>query len=335
MAKSKKSPRPSPATAPARPIAAWGTADRLDLLQTFVQIIEAGSLSAAANQLGTTQPTVSRRLQQLERALDQPLLHRSTHHLKPTEEGNRCYQRAKDLLAGWAAFGAAFSGEHAEPAGHLRIVVPHAFGQQLLVDAVAVFLRRHPKVTLDWELRDQAPDFIAEGVDCALYVGAVRDPLTVAVRLAAIPRIVVAAPSVLAARPLPTHARDLAALPWLALKTFYQQEVVLRHADTAETCRLAFRPVFSTDNLYALRSAALHGLGVGIISSWIATPDLTAGTLRQLVPKWAAPPLPLYLIYPYARYQSAKLRAFVATMREVMADTLGGTVIPPPEPDRR
>ena len=76
--------------------------DRLELMQTFVRIVEAGSLSAAAAQMLTTQPTVSRRLQALERALGVRLLQRSTHAMKPTEDGERCYTRAKELLADWA-----------------------------------------------------------------------------------------------------------------------------------------------------------------------------------------------------------------------------------------
>ncbi|MFA6961402.1 MAG: LysR family transcriptional regulator [Opitutaceae bacterium] len=327
MSKSPKAPKPKPAS-PARPIATWGTADRLDLLQTYVQIIEAGSLSAAAAQLGTTQPTVSRRLQQLERALGRQLLSRSTHQLKPTEDGDRCYRQAKDLLAGWQAFDADLKGADAEPEGLLRIVAPHAFGQHLLVNVVAEFMRRHPRVTIEWELRDQAPDWVANRVDCAILVGEVRDPLTVAVRLAEIPRIVVAAPALLKGGKPPTDARALADLPWLAFKTHYQKEVVLHRHSPAETCRLAIRPRFASDNLYALRSAALQGLGACIMSSWLVADDLAQGTLIHLAPQWDAPPLPVYLTYPYAKYQPPRLRRFVEIMREHLTTALGDTVIP-------
>jgi len=309
------------------PAPAWGVADRIDLLQTFVRIVEAGSLSAAAAQLGTTQPTVSRRLQQLERLLGRRLLHRSTHAMKPSEDGERCYERAKELLADWGAFEADLQGIDAEPEGLLRVVVPHAFGQQLLIGPLAEFLRRYPKVTVEWLLRDNTPDFIAEGIDCAILVGAASDPLTVAVRLAEVPRIAVAAPSLLAGRATPTHARELAELPWLALRTYYQRELVLRHSTTDETCRIALHPKFSTDNLYALRSAALRGLGACVASSWLLADDLAQGTLVQLVPHWQAPSLPVFVIYPYARFYAPKLRRFVDTMRELMAAALGDAVV--------
>lgn len=322
MAKFQKRLRSGSISAPA-----WGSSDRIDLLQTYVRIVEAGSLSAAATQLGTTQPTVSRRLQQLERYLGCRLLHRSTHTLKPSEEGERCYRQAKEVLAGWSAFETELKGADAEPSGLLRVMAPHAFGQELLVGPLADYLRRYPQVTVEWLLRDTLPDFIAEGIDCAVLVGEVKAPLTVAVQLAEVPRIAVAAPSLLKGGKVPARASDLAALPWLALKTFYQKELTLRHRSSGETCRLALRPRFSTDNLYALRNAALRGLGVAVVSAWVVADDLARGTLVHVAPNWQAPALPVFVIYPYARFYPSKLPRFVELMREQMAPALGDAVV--------
>ena len=191
-------------------------------MQTFVRIVEAGSLSAAAAQMGTTQPTVSRRLQALERSLGLPLLQRSTHTMKLTEDGERCFERAKELLANLEAFDADMRGTGDQPEGTLRMVVPHAFGQQQLVGPLTTYLRRYPRVSVEWLLHDAEPNFIASGIDCAIHVGEVTDPTAVAIRLSEVRRIVVAAPSVVAGRPLPTHPSELASLPWLALRTFYR-----------------------------------------------------------------------------------------------------------------
>jgi DNA-binding transcriptional LysR family regulator len=212
----------------------------------------------------------------------------------------------------------------------LRVLAPHAFGQQLLVGPLAEFLRRYPRVTVEWLLRDTVPDFIAEGVDCAILVGEVSDPLTVAVRLAEVPRIVVAAPGLLAGRKPPTQAAELASLPWLALKVFYHKEITLRHRKTGETCRLALRPRLSTDNLYAIRDAARRGLGVAVVSAWLVADDLARGDLVHLVPDWAAPALPVHVIYPYAKFYPPKLRCFVSTMRELVTSALGDTVVKGP-----
>lgn len=153
----------------AQPLSA--SADRVSQLQTFVRIVEAGSLSAAAAQLGTTQPTVSRRLAALESALGVLLLRRSTHTMKLTEDGARCLERARDLLAGLESFDAELRGGSMEPRGTLRVVVPHAFGQELLVAPLAAFLRRAPEVSVEWILHDGQPNFIADGIDCAIHVG--------------------------------------------------------------------------------------------------------------------------------------------------------------------
>ncbi|WP_426749695.1 LysR substrate-binding domain-containing protein [Myxococcus sp. Y35] len=296
--------------------------DRLELMQTFVRIVEAGSLSSAAAQLGTTQPTVSRRLQALERSLGVRLIQRSTHAMKLTEDGARCYERAKELLASWEMFEADLRGASHEPEGTLRVVVPHAFGQQLLVEPLTEYLSRHARVSVEWLLHDRAVDFITEGIDCAIHVGEVHDPSVVALRVAEVPRIVVAAPSVLNGAPLPAHPGALAHLPWLSLRTFYRNEISLTHVSTGEVQPITFHPRLSTDSLYALRSAALKGLGACVASAWLLREDLAHGRLQHLVPSWQAAPLPMYLLYPHARFHPARLRQFVALMRETIPAAL-------------
>ena len=295
-------------------------ADRIELMNTFVRIVEAGSLSAAATQMRTTQPTVSRRLQTLEKQLGIRLLRRSTHALKLTEDGERCFARARELIADWQAFEADMRGD-GEPEGTLRVMVPHAFGQQLLVKPLADYVRQHPRVNVDWLHNDRHPDFIADGVDCAIHVGDVTDPDVVAIKLAEVPRIVVAAPSVLpqGQRP-PGHASELASLPWLALRTYYRTELTLTRTRGGEQCRIPMHPRISTDSLYALRSAAVMGLGACVGSTWLLREDIDAGRLVQLVPEWQAAPLPCYLIYPYARLHSPKLKRFVDIMRKGWQD---------------
>lgn len=294
-------------------------------METFVRIVEAGSLSAAAAQLHTTQPTVSRRLLALERSLGVRLLQRSTHVMRLTDDGARCFERAKELLASWAAFEADVRGAQEEPEGMLRVVVPHAFGQEKFVLPMADFLRTHPKVSIEWLLQDDVRDLIAAGVDCAVVVGEPLDPAVVAIKLSEVPRIVVAAPSLLREYPVSDDGDDqLAALPWLALKTYYRNEVLLKHIERGEQRRIAIRPRVSTDSLYALRSAALQGLGVCIGSTWLLADDIQQGRLVRLAPDWCAAPLPVYITYPYARFYPSRLLRFVAKMREVVPGAISG-----------
>ncbi|PZX33842.1 Regulatory protein, LysR:LysR, substrate-binding [Cupriavidus phytorum] len=313
----KGQPAANPTTAPAAARGAPG-ADRIDLMQTFVRIVEAGSLSLAAAQLQTTQPTISRRLQTLERQLGVRLLQRSTHAMKLTEDGARCYERARELVADWARFEADLRGVGHAPSGTLRVVVPHAFGQEVLVGPLADYLRQYPQVAVEWLLHDRTPDFIAEAIDCAIHVGEVHEPGLVAVRLADVPRAVIAAPSLFDGKPLPRRPQDLEGLPWLALRTFYRNEIVLRNLQTDASHGLSFAPRMSTDSLYALHAAARLGLGVAVGSSWIFADDIASGRLLHLLPQWQADPLPIYLVYPHARFYPARLRLFAEAMRQAI-----------------
>lgn len=291
------------------------SADRLRLAETFVRIVDAGSLSAAATQLGTTQPTVSRRLQALERHLGVPLLQRSTHAMKLTADGQRCYDHARRLLEDWQAFESDMRGDQEEPSGVLRVLAPHAFGQHQFIRPLVAYLQRYPRMRVEWLLHDRVPDFIAEGMDCAIQVGDITDPSVIALRLGKVPRIAVAAPGLLEGRPAPRHPRELETLPWLALRTFYQDEVVLQHRRTGERWSFAIEPRLSTDGLYALRNAMLQGLGAGIVSSWVLEDDVRTGQLLHLAPEWEAASLPLSLVYPPAKVYPARLRRFIDIMR--------------------
>src|SRR5690606_3162097 len=124
-----------------------------------------------------------------------------------------CYAHAKELLDSWKAMEADLRGIQDEPEGNLRILVPHAFGQDQLLAPLAEYLKRYPKVAVEWLLHDRRPDFIAEGIDCAIQVGEVDNLSLVAIRLFEVPRVVVAAPSLVEGKPA-TSIEDLHQLPW-------------------------------------------------------------------------------------------------------------------------
>lgn len=297
--------------------------DRIAILQTFVRIVESGSLSAAALQMETTQPTISRRLQSLEQLLGVKLIQRTTHSMKLTDDGERCYQHARRLIENWQLLEDEVSGVRDDPVGVLRVRAPHAFGQDQLIKPLGDYLQRYPHINIEWVLNDRSPDFIPEGIDCAIHVGAITDPSVVAILLAEVPRIVVAAPSLLARYEAVKEAADLATLPWVALSSFYRNEVTLNHVAHGEPCRFDITPRLSTDSLYAVRNAAISGVGVGMVSSWVVKEDLAQGTLQQVLPDWQAAPLPVYLLYPYASYYPARLRKFIELMKEVMPSVSG------------
>jgi DNA-binding transcriptional LysR family regulator len=248
--------------------------------------------------------------------------------MKLTDDGMRCYARARELIAGWQEFESEIRGAGDEPVGLLRVLVPHAFGQQQLVAPLAEYLARYPRMTVDWVLHDRTPDFIGEGIDCAIRVGEVPDPSMVAIRLGDVPRIVIATPGLFEGRALPLHPEELGTLPWIAVSHYYRDEVTLTHAQTEETVRIPVKPRIYTDNLYAMRSAVVLGVGAALGSRWALREELDAGRLVQLVPEWHASPLPIWLIYPPARFYPARLRRFIDIMR-VAVPRAYGVVAPP------
>jgi DNA-binding transcriptional LysR family regulator len=202
-----------------------------------------------------------------------------------------------------------------EPEGTLRVIAPHAFGQQQLVAPLAEYLARYPRVNVEWLLHDRRPDFIAEGIDCAIQVGAIDDQSVVAIKLAEVPRIVVAAPALAQRLPAGHSPADIARLPWLALRPYYRGEVALTAIGSGGQVRFPIVPRMSTDSLYALRSAAVMGVGAAIGSAWLVGEDIEQGRLVHLAPQWRAAPLPVHLVYPQARFYPARLRRFLDVMR--------------------
>lgn len=303
--------------------------DRIVLLRTFRGIVEAGSLSAAAEREGITQPTVSRRLRALEDDLGVRLMHRTTHSVRPTADGDRCYARSLGLLREWEEFEAELRSDAAEPKGLLRVVVPHAFGQEKLVDPLAAFLRRYPGMRVEWMLRDALPDFVAEGIDCAIHLGEVRDAGLVSRRLVAVVRHAFAAPSLFPDGILPRIPRDLERLPWVSLKGYYRDSIELVHTGNGRKTRIAFPSRLSTDNIYALRHAAVLGVGACVASSWLMADALERGELVRLLPGWHADPLQVHLVYPYARHVPARLRRFADLVAELVPKALDAASSPP------
>lgn len=292
--------------------------DRLELMRTLVRIVDAGSLSAAARQLNTTQPTISRRLKTLEQNLGIKLLNRSTHQLRLTEVGERYYRGARELLEHWDKFDSEVTGTVREPEGTLRVIVPHAFGQDVLVEPLTEFMCRYPHLTVEWLLHDDRAmnDFIADGIDCAIQIGEITNTNMVAIKIAEVPRIIAAAPQLIENAGKLNHPSQLENQPWLALQTFYRQQLQLRNNKNQSQFNLNITPRFYTDSLYALRSAAVKGLGFCAGSQWLLEQDIKAGRLQRVLNNWCVDALPMYIVYPYARFYPAKLRLFVDEMRQ-------------------
>ena len=144
--------------------------DRLSLLATFVRIAERGSISAAARDLGLSQASASRHLNELETRLGTILIERTTHHLSLTEAGEAALEEARDLLNGWLALAERFD-DSSDLSGTLRVVAPIALGQRHLIDATMDWQRAFPNLQINWQLDDSELNLAETGADVWIRIG--------------------------------------------------------------------------------------------------------------------------------------------------------------------
>lgn len=289
--------------------------DRLDLMNTFIRIVESKNLSAAALYLKTTQPTISRRLKTLETSLGLKLIQRTTHKMQMTEEGRRFYYHAKDLVERWSLIEEEMVGAKTSPVGVLRIQVPHALGIGKFNNVLSKYLQNYPQVDIEWILSDKIPDFITENLDCAIKVGNIDDPNLIAIKIFEIPRVIAASRELVPHTKKIIQPAELIRYPWLAFKNHYVDEFKIFNLKSKEELNMKIHPRFISDSLLAMREVALMGLGVGVFSNWIIEDDLKEGRLVHLCKDWQAEKIPVYLIYPQSRLKPAKLQKFIELVK--------------------
>jgi DNA-binding transcriptional LysR family regulator len=296
--------------------------NHIALMGTFVRILQAGSLSAAAKQLSTTQPTISRQLRALENYLGLQLLNRSTHGMSLTEAGRRYYEHTRGLLQDLEAFESGLRGEATSPTGLLRLVVPTAFGQGWLVELANHYLEACPLMRLEWQLSEAPVNFAEQAIDCVIRVGQPTDESAIARPLGEVRRLLAAAPSLLDRHNKIERPEDLPNLPWVALSPYYQNRIDL-HDGHGNTREIAIAPRFVADHIFSTLTAARLGIGAVLISEWAVRADLANGTLIRLLPSWSGTPVPVYLIYPRTKFYSAKLRRFIEVIEASVPGFLG------------
>lgn len=294
--------------------------DRLTLLETFVRIAERRSLSGAARDLGTSQPSVSRQLAALERRLGVVLVRRTTHDVTLTPDGLALLVDARRMLGEWEAIEDRHSEKDALK-GTVRVIAPVALGQSLFVKAAAQFLKDHPGITIDWRLRDDVIRFAEEGCDCWLKIGSIPDDTLVVRELAQVERLVVGTPDCLA-----RHAGiDLDAMPWLTLGPFEGNRIEL--FDQSETPRIfSVVPKLASDNIFAVYEAVMQGLGIAILPRWFVNADMETGKLTDAAPELRAARLPVNLALASGTKRPARVEQFCNAVQEWCDAQLGASV---------
>jgi DNA-binding transcriptional LysR family regulator len=283
--------------------------DTLRAMRAFVRTLELGSLSSAARELDTTQPTVSKLLAQLERHLAVRLFQRSTRGLSPTEQGRQFYLDAKLVLDGFDAAVGTVQGMGGQVSGLLRINAPVGLGQLRISTIVQRFLAAHPAVEIELVLDDRYIDMVAAGVDIAFRLGGTLPPDVTGRHLATIPRLLAASPAYLQHRGVPAQPADLAAHDVVRFAWTPGTTIDLRRGN--EEIRVPVRSRYRVNNALAIREAIMLGSGIAICPDWLIHDLLTGGELVRVLPDWAARHQDLYVLTPSRRYQPLRVKTFI------------------------
>jgi len=283
---------------------------RLEDMALFARIVEHGSLSGAARDLGLSKSLVSRRLGQLEDRLGARLVNRTTRRLALTDIGREFNERARRVLLEADEAEACAHEASTELRGRLRIAAPVSFGYLHLAAALAAFLIEHPKVEVELELNDRFVDLVGEGYDLGIRSGQLEDSSLVVRPIAPSRNHLAAAPAYIARHGAPETPNDLARHVCLV---YGNQPVarVWRFRLKDKWITPAIRPQLVANNGDVLCRAAIEGLGIVALPSFILAPAIAAGSLRRLLPDFPLPEQPVQAIYPAGRPLPQRLRAFV------------------------
>jgi len=284
--------------------------DRLAVMATFVKIVEAGSLSAAARTIPASLTSVSRQVAALEESLGTQLLRRTTRSLALTEDGRLFYDRAKVILGEWADMEFALSSGRSEPSGRLHISAPVLMGKTMLAPMLPAFLARHPAVSIDLLLIDRAINLVEDDIHVAIRVGRLPDSQFIARKLADVHMILCAAPDYLARRGPPQTPEELNHHDCLVFSEIPgAAEWSFQFSGHRKAIAVSGR--FSANNLDALVSAAINGVGIARVPSWQVTGHIAAGRLQRVLENYERPPAPVHLIFQHTKLSSPKIRAFL------------------------
>ncbi len=296
--------------------------DYFAALRAFVRAVDLGTFSRAAAELGVKVSTVSRHVGALEADLGAALLNRSTRRLHPTEIGASLHARASQILVELddARDVARASNQH--PNGLLRLNVPSAFGRRHVMPHIPAFLAAYPEIRIDMALLDTHVDLIDTGTDLAVRIGTLPDSSLIAKALAPQRRILVANPEWLASCQAPAEPQDLARLDCVSPSQVARNWHCRRgRGEAAETFAVQVRGRISVGDLEAMRGAALSGLGVALLPTWLVAQDVRAGQLAPVLPAWdwalAPGPEPaIWTVYPPKKIVAPKVRAFHAFLTQ-------------------
>ncbi|MER8373658.1 LysR family transcriptional regulator [Mesorhizobium sp. M1406] len=295
--------------------------DLLNSMRLFVRIVERGSFSSAAGDIGIPRATATNTIKALERRLGVSLLQRTTRHVAPTMDGDAYYHRCRALIRDLEAMEDEFAAS--PPKGHLRIDVHGNLFRQLLLPRFSEFTARYPELTLHIGDGDRLVDLVREGVDCVVRAGELDDSGMVVRRLALLEEVTVASPDYLAKHGTPACLEDLHSQGHRMIGFVSSRTGIvlpLEFTDNGSVHHVTLSSPLTVNS--SDTSAALARAGFGLVQAprFRFEEELASGSLIDILPNNPPTPTPLSVLYPGQRHVSRRLRIFINWLVDVFGD---------------
>lgn len=295
--------------------------DRLETMRLFARIVELGSFSRAAEQLGIARASATQSIKQLEARLGVRLLLRTTRQVTPTVDGEAYYQRCLAILSDVDELEAELSHAGRHPQGRIRIDLSGSLCRLVLLPALPRFCATYPQIHLDITVSDRHIDLIREGVDCVLRFGSLGDVAHVARGLAQLPQVSCASAAYLQANGTPHTLADLAAHCTVDYVSGPgAKPAPLEFVIDGKIERLMLPSTISINSGEAYVAACEAGFGIIQVPHYHVARQLAEGSLREILPHCRPPALPLNVVYPPNRQLSARVRAFIDWLETLFGD---------------
>jgi DNA-binding transcriptional LysR family regulator len=295
--------------------------DQLSAMRSFVRVVEAGTFTRAADLLDVPKPTVTKQIQQLEAHLRAKLLNRTTRRVTVTMDGAAYYERALRVLSEIDELDSSMALSQARPSGRLRVDCSAMLAVEVVIPALPAFHARYPEIQLDLGLSDIPTDLIGENVDCALRAGEISDQSLIARRIGEMYLVTCAAADYLARHGTPQHPTDLEKGHFIVGYRYAgtSRTVPFTYVDHKESIEVRGDYIVSLNEGSGYVAAALAGLGIIQVPSFMVQEHIAAGRFVPLLTSWCSAPKPLHIVYPPNRHLSNKVRVFVDWLAELFA----------------
>jgi DNA-binding transcriptional LysR family regulator len=284
--------------------------DKLSAMTTFVRIVDAGSLTAAANALGTSLPTVVRTLAGLERELGISLLKRTTRRINLTDEGAQYLERCRVILTAVLDAEEALGTRRSEPAGKLTVTASSLFGRRHVAPIVCDFVSKYPKVTAEMLFVDRIVNLVEENIDVGVRIAQLKDSSMVAIPVGHTRRVVCASPAYLRRHGAPQS------LQVLSEHVFVRHTGLTPHNETQfrvghRTVSVPITSAVTCNDIDSAVNACVDGLGLGMFLSYMVAPNCKRGELRYVLESFETEPRPVQVVYPQSKLLPNKSRLFI------------------------